>query len=301
MKSIISLGVRLLRRCFYNTPVKHWRVTALLYTWVGRLLIGREPYPIIEVDGMKLKTNGDDVIVTAALVNGNYEPYAMGVFRALVREAVGKACEPLVFCDVGANIGLYSVAAARIDPSVHVFAFEPNTTSYRLLQDNIALNGLARVTPVNAAVGEAPGQASLDISSASAGLHSIYGTGTRRHEVAVVALDDFFAARGARPNLVKVDVEGYEPLVLRGMQRLLQSGPLQIILEFNPDLLKLGGKDPAEFLRELSQRFDPIYCLDEIDLSPIPYHPGDHALERKLHSVGYNLLLVKGDVPECLR
>jgi FkbM family methyltransferase len=184
---------------------------------------------------------------------------------------------------------------------VEVFAFEPNTTSYRLLQDNIALNGLAQVTPVNVAVGEASGTASLDVSSPSAGMHSIYGTGARRYEVTVVSLDDFFTARGVRPNLIKVDVEGYEPLVLRGMKRLLAAGPLQMILEFNPDLLKQGGKEPAEFLRELTECFDRIYCLDEIERSPLPYHPGDHALERKLHSVGYNLLLIKGDIPDCLR
>jgi hypothetical protein len=157
------------------------------------------------------------------------------------------------------------------------------------------------VTPVNVAVGEAPGTASLDVSSASAGMYSIYGTGARRHEVAVVSLDDFFAARGVWPNLMKVDVEGYEPLVLRGMKRLLEAGPLQIILEFNPELLKQGGKEPAEFLRELAERFDRITCLDEIERRPLPYRPGDLALERKLHSVGYNLLLSKGDVPECLK
>jgi FkbM family methyltransferase len=300
MKSIISLGIRLLRRCFYNTPIKHWRVTALLYAFVGRLLIGKEPYPVIEVDGMKLKTNGDDVIVTAALVNGNYEPYTLDVFRSLLREVVGKAHGPVVFCDVGANIGLFSVVAARIDSSIEVFAFEPNTTSYRLLQDNIALNGLVRITPVSAAVGEASGKASLDISSANAGMHSIFGTGTKRHEVTVVSLDDFFAERGTQPGLIKVDVEGYEPLVLRGMKRLLQDGPMQIILEFNPELLKLGGKEPSEFLHELTEHFDRIYCLDEIERKPLPYRPGDHALEHKLDSVGYNLLLIKGDVPPCL-
>lgn len=302
MKSILTFLIRILRRCFYNTPVKNWRVTAFLYACVGRLLIGRDAYPVISFEGMKLKTNGDDVVVTIALVNGNYEPFTLRIFRALIREAMGKVdAGSFVFADLGANIGIFTVVAAGIDSRLKVFAFEPNPVSYEILRDNINLNGLVNATAVNAAVGETGGTASLDVSSYSAGMYSIYGKGSKRVDVAVVSLDGFFSEQGIRPRLVKADVEGYEPLVLRGMKKILQTGPLWMIIEFNPELLKRGGKDAVEFLKELELQFDGIYCLDDVEEVPIRYQSSDLTLERKIGSVGYNLLLVKGDVPECLR
>jgi predicted RNA methylase len=45
---------------------------------------------------------------------------------------------PLVFADVGANIGLFAATAAALDPMVKVFAFEPNPLSYQLLEANNA-------------------------------------------------------------------------------------------------------------------------------------------------------------------
>ena len=264
-------------------------------------MIGKDLYPIIPFEGIKLKTNGNDVIITAGLMNGNFEPFTIHIFHALVREALATMEEEsCFFVDVGANIGVFAVTAAAIDSRLKVFAFEPNPISYQLLADNIELNKLTNVTPMNTAIGEGSGMASLDISSHSAGLYSIHGTGSKRMEVPLVSLDDFFATRGIWPRLFKADVEGYEPLVLRGMQGLLARSPLQIILEFNPELLKQGGKEPEQFLKELALQFDAIYCLGEIERKTILYRSGDLSLERKICSIGCNLVLIKGEVPECL-
>jgi FkbM family methyltransferase len=295
VKSLLSFLIRTLRTLFYNTPVRHWRVTEIIYAGVGRLLLGSDPNPIVQLDGMKLKTNGRDVIVTAALLNGNYEPFTLRIFRQLIEEALAKnPGKPCVVVDVGANIGVFTVTAARIDPRVQVFAFEPNPASYALLEENLRLNDLRNVTATQAAVGEKAGSASLDISSPQAGMHSIYGPGAERIEVPVVALDDFITERQVSPAILKVDVEGYEPQVLLGMRRLLFRGEFQMILEFNPDHLKRGGKDPEAFLDELVSQFDFVFCLDEIAQRAVPYVRGDEAIREKILSVGYNLLLVRG-------
>jgi len=302
MKSVISPLIWFLRRCFYNTPIKNWPLTAYLYGKMGRFLVGSDPFPLIDYQGLKLKTNGADVIITAALVNGNYEPFTLTVFHALILEGLRKKMtDTFVFADIGANIGIFAIAAAARNPGLRAFAFEPNPASYRLLQENVELNGLKNVTAVNAAVGAEAGKVSLDVSSPHAGFHSIYGSGSNRIEVPALALDDFFPAQGCVPSLIKVDVEGYEPLVLRGMRTLLKKGPLQIILEFNPEHLNRGGKEPVAFLEELTEQFDAIFCLDEIERASLCYTPDSLALKRKILSVGYNLLLVKGDVPECVR
>lgn len=298
MKSLHSILIRTLRHIFYNTPVKHWKITELIYARVGRVMVGSDPYPVLELNGMKLKANGQDVIVTAALANGNYEPFTLRVFRELMEVAWAKnETQPCVFVDVGANIGLFTVTAARLNPRVRVFAFEPNPTSYGLLQENIELNGLTNVDAAQAAVGETRGRASLDISSPHAGCHSILSSGTRRMEVPVICLDDFFAEKKLFPSLIKVDVEGYEPRVLRGMKSIPREHEFQIILEFNPEHLARGGQDPAAFLDELVSMFDSIYCLDEIGQTLIPYTPDDASVKEQITTVGYNLLLVRGTRP----
>jgi len=243
MKSIVSSLIWFLRRCFYNTPIKNWPLTAYLYGKVGRLLVGSSPFPVIDYQGLKLKTNGADVIITAALVNGNYEPFTLSIFHALIAEGIQRKKEqPYVFADIGANIGIFAITAAARNSEIKVFAFEPNPVSYRLLEENVEMNGIKNVTAINMAVGAEAGNVSLDVTSPHAGLHSIYGEGSNRLDVPVIALNDFFLARGCMPDLFKADVEGYEPLVLQGMGKLLQNGPFQIILEFNPEHLSRGEK-----------------------------------------------------------
>ncbi len=302
MKRLLSWGIRTARRLFYNTPIKHWRVTEWIYAAVGRRLIGNDPFPVLQLDGMKLKANGQDVIVTAALVNGNYEPFTLLIFRRLLIEALEKSGEePCVFVDVGANIGLFTVTAALLHSKLQVFAFEPNATSYRLLEENLELNRLTNVNAQRSAVGEKRGTASLDITSLQAGMHSIYGRGARRMEIPVVSLDDFLLERRLLPSLIKVDVEGYEPRVLEGMKSFPDNHQFQMILEFNPEHLKRGEKDPADFLEDLLSRFDSVHCLDEIEGRVIPYIRSDVVVRERILGVGYNLLLVRGTLPECLR
>jgi FkbM family methyltransferase len=295
MKSVLSVVVRTLRHFFYNTPVKHWKVTQLIYAAVGRLMIGNDPYPIVQLEGMRLKANGQDVVVTAALANGNYEPFTIRIFRRLIEEALKKnENEACVFVDVGANIGLFTITAALLNPRVQVFAFEPNVTSYQLLEENLQLNGLTNVSAQQAAVGEKKGRASLDISSPQAGCHSICSSGARRIEVDVICLDDLFLEKHMLPSIIKVDVEGYEPQVFHGMKSLPLQHEFQMILEFNPGHLERGGEDPGAFLEELVSQFDSIYCLDEIGQTVIPYVHGDAAVKEKIIGFGYNLLLVRG-------
>jgi len=301
MKSLLSLLVRILRHLFYNTPVKHWRVTEWIYAAVGRFLIGSDPYPLLQLEGMKLKANGQDVMVTTALVNGTYEPFTVRIFGQLLAEALArKGDETCVLADVGANIGFFTVTAALLHPRLQIFAFEPHAVSFRLLEENLRLNGLTNVRAEKAAVGEERGRASLDVSSPHAGMHSIYGAGARRTEVPVISLDDFFQERQVFPAFIKVDVEGYEPRVLQGMKNFSSRHEFQMILEFNPEHLDRGRKNAAEFLEELVLQFDFVFCLDEIRQRVIPYMRGDAAVREKILGVGYNLLVGRGTPPASL-
>ncbi len=301
MKSLISLVVRILKYCLYNTPVRNWRLTAYIYGKVGSVLIGTAPFPVVECMGVKLKTNGADTSVTTPLINGHYEGYTLEVLHKLIQEKIEKRpLQPLIFADIGANIGVFTVIAAAKNPSIRVYAFEPNPMSFNILKENLSLNCLNNVTAINSAVGSSSGTASLDVSSRCAGTHSLYGNGLTRLEVPLISLDEFFIKAKAAPDLIKIDVEGYEPTVLRGMETLLKKKPLQVILEFHPKWLKRGNQDPAAFLSELTQSFDAIYCLDELRKEARRYATGNLTLERQILSVGFNLLLIRGEIPAFL-
>jgi len=82
--------------------------------------------------------------------------------------------EGMIFCDVGANIGIYSLLAARlVGPTGKVIAVEPEPANAALLRKNIALNQYKHVEVIEKAISERPGILELYLSN-YAGSHSIF-------------------------------------------------------------------------------------------------------------------------------
>lgn len=138
-----------------------------------------------------------------------------------------------LFVDVGANVGSYTVLAAKAIGS-QVVAFEPVASAFAALRDNVQLNGIdARVDARNCCVGSSPGV--LQMTSGLDSMNHVLGVGEVHEasaEVQVVRLDDALAGR--HPFLIKMDVEGYEHEVLRGATQTLSDPKLDcIIMEIN--------------------------------------------------------------------
>jgi FkbM family methyltransferase len=179
----------------------------------------------------KMLVDTGDLIGSVLAVSGVWEPHVTALFRRLL--SAGDVC-----IDVGANIGYFTLLAARlVGPSGHVYAFEPGPRAYPALRANLELNGATNVTVIEAAAGEAEGEALLSAPApgnlASASLRRS-GPGStvvpvRRIDSAVRA-DDL-----ARVRLVKIDVEGYEIEVLKGLEGLFEAGARPaIVVEVNP-------------------------------------------------------------------
>ena len=301
MKSPFLSLIRVARYFLYNTPVRNWKLTAYVYGKVSGLLVRSDSFPEIEYLGARLKTIGADTSITTALINDHYETFTLGILHELTQEGTRqKSPDALIFADVGANIGIFTITTAIRNPAMRIHAFEPNPQSFALLQENLSLNSITNVVAINSAVGAEPGTASLDVSSPCAGTHSLFSSGSTRLEVPLVSLDQYFEVRASAPDVIKIDVEGYEPLVLKGMATILKQENLQVILEFNPEWLNRGNQNPSAFLAELTQLFDAIYCLDEVLGEARRYQPDDAILEKKILSAGFNLLLIKGRIPKFL-
>ena len=165
---------------------------------------------------------------------------ASGLLELSVQQAMKRLlAHGDVFYDVGANVGFFALAGARlVGPAGAVYAFEPVPENAAAIRASAELNGLANVEVVAKAVGRATGRDRLllveDLSWShleSRGLHPL-ATGTL--EIETVAIDDLVADGRLRPpQLVKIDVEGAEIDVLEGMRKTMEEHRPAIVCELH--------------------------------------------------------------------
>jgi FkbM family methyltransferase len=161
-----------------------------------------------------------------------------GLLEPAVQEALRRHVAPgAVVWDVGANLGFFSLLAARLGAG-RVEAFEPVAANAAAVRANAARNGYDGVVHVHeAAMGAADGRASLHVVGDEASWSHLADRGrhpgtTATLEVAVVRGDGLVASRAAAPPaVVKVDVEGSELDVLRGMTSVLAEHRPVLVVE----------------------------------------------------------------------
>lgn len=149
-----------------------------------------------------------------------------------------------VVWDVGANVGLFSVAATvQAGSGGEVVAFEADRWLVSLLERTVRLRDGARQAPLTVmarAVSDGAGTAQFHIANRARAASHLSGYGTSQAggvrltvEVPTVSLDGMLEERRA-PTVVKIDVEGAEPLVFRGATRLLATARPALIVEVYP-------------------------------------------------------------------
>lgn len=186
---------------------------------------------------------------------GRWEPQTLARFAAVVRPG-----DTVV--DVGAHFGIYSLLAARlVGPTGRVLAFEPDPASRAQLERNVAGAHAATVEVRPEAVADRAGRARL-VRAHGAGDASL-DAGDDGIEVETVTLADACAARGASPDVLKVDVEGGEAAVLAGASPALLAGLRALVLEVHETMLAARGIDATRWLSDVAASFDSIERLDE--------------------------------------
>jgi FkbM family methyltransferase len=136
------------------------------------------------------------------------------------------------FVDLGANFGYYTSLASKIvGDAGKVIAFEPSPLAGQVIIDMIAKNEIKNIQFVQAAVGDKDGDIDIfmplgqDVHSPSAFFSDPTFT---RLRVPLIALDHFGPLNdGASIKLIKIDVEGSEPDVIKGLRKLAQGGLIQ--------------------------------------------------------------------------
>ena len=152
-----------------------------------------------------------------------------------------------VAIDVGANIGVHTVLLSRlVGPTGRVHAVEASPSIFARLKENLTRNGADNVVVHNVAVLDAPGTVSVFLHEASneGGTTVVQSEAERRDTsieaiVAALPLDQIVPAEDLRrTRLIKIDVEGAEWLVTRGMRSVLPTlADCAIIMEVTPTAL----------------------------------------------------------------
>jgi FkbM family methyltransferase len=146
------------------------------------------------------------------------------------------------FLDVGCHYGIFSIFGAKlVGPQGQVFSVEPHPGTLKILQGNIDLNHSSNVKVVQGALSEVEGSIPLSYNENGAGPKGLNDPESSVHHVRSLRGDVLFTDGIRIPAAVKVDVEGHEFSVLKGLATTLSSRHCRrLCVEVHPDLLPSG-------------------------------------------------------------
>ena len=200
---------------------------------------------------------------------GPLEPGVTKLFRSLIRQG-------MVVADVGAHFGWYTLQAARLLAGYgKVYSFEPAPQSFALLQQNIQVNGFLETGLVelrNAAMADRSGTAGLWLYPEDSTHNTLFPDEGCSHKIEVRTLTlDEALENETHVDVVKIDAEGAEPLILRGMRRILAANAqIRILMEFAPDNLRRAGYAAEAFADEIRTMGLALARIDDLTGEVLP-------------------------------
>jgi len=135
-----------------------------------------------------------------------------------------------IFWDIGANIGIYSLYCAQKHPDMIIHAFEPHKGNFIRCWQNILLNDFVKVTAYFVALGAAQKMTLFNSQEPTVGSSGGQAEAGNGYPVGMITGDRMAERARACPNYVKIDTDGNEYDVLRGMPETLQSPELKSLL-----------------------------------------------------------------------
>jgi FkbM family methyltransferase len=209
----------------------------------------------------------------------NRSIFLYGTFEISETRLVQAYLRPgMTFLDVGAHIGYYTlVGADLVGASGRVFSFEPGVEMRTRLAANVALNGFGNVEIRAEALAETSGQVGFYPSTllSNQGISSIVAPSDGRAPAVTVpsiTLDDFVARLDRRVDLLKMDIEGAEPQVIRGGPRFFSAPDAPPLIFEAHELAPV-----AEALAPHGYRIRRLHYTLENGLElPDPEHPFDN-------------------------
>lgn len=238
--------------------------------WRARNIFEHLDYSPPDVPVACSTTHGVDIVLEpfedkgverSIFTTGSYEPGTLGVIESALKQGDR-------FLDIGANVGLMSLVAARcVGPSGRVDSFEPLPEIRNLLSQSITLNGFNNVVLHDFALGSAPAQMTIyrhpEVNRGSASLAWSNDVGAAT-TVNIQPLDDIAYRDTDQPiRMIKIDVEGWELEVLRGASAVLTRHPQPVVcIEFS-QTHPLHGGNHLDMFRLMTGHGYEGFCLEK--------------------------------------
>lgn len=193
-------------------------------------------------------------------VSNTYEAASGRLVQRLARGAN-------LFIDIGAHCGFYSLLAASANPALDIIAVEPTPETSDILRKNVETAQAQNVVVRQAAASSSGGKIELFKSAASDNcgpyLHPA-APSVGKFEVQATTIDDLVGEKRPKRLLVKMDAEGHEPAILRGMaQTLANVADVRLLIELNPLMLDCAHSSAAQLLDLLDELGFVSFVVDE--------------------------------------
>jgi len=170
----------------------------------------------------------------------------LGVYETETAKWLQEAIdEGVVFFDIGANFGYFTLLGGRLVGRGRCIAFEPIPDNGEVIRQHLANNELTNISLEQTALSDRTGLAEFVLEDNSATSHLAeyeitHGASSRKSAIKVntMRLDDYCSRNKIFPNVIKLDVEGAEVLVLKGAQAVLTSARPSLIISTHSESLK---------------------------------------------------------------
>ena len=254
-----------------SISLTHRRSWPRAISYLANRWILRRQFLEARVDALNLrfKVKTEDVVGRHIYKYQVHEPV---LSRFLIRHLRFEPGDVVI--DIGANIGWYSLLLAGLAAeNVDIFAFEPDPLNFELLTHNIELNGRQCITALPKALAAGDGvQRLYQHDSNNLGRHSLLQLQDGQSvEVPTTSLDSFWEQQqlGSRvPRFIKIDIEGYELIALRGATKVLERCPA-VLCEFSPDYMRQGGLDPQDLVDLLANGGFTPHAVSEAGVTAV--------------------------------
>jgi len=152
--------------------------------------------------------------------------------------------------NIGSNIGLYCILFEKLFPHSRIIGFEPNYLFYRESLKNLKLNYCKNINIVNKAVGKINSSIFIDNNFIGSSYIIKNNTENNKTNTELITLDDYLI--DTKPDLIFMDVDGFELDVLKGSKNILRYKPI-LIIEIHPLLLKNNKCDMVDIFSLLKK------------------------------------------------
>ena len=249
-------------------PLRRGKLRVVNTLW--RSAAGRPPYNRIAVlrhGNMRLPCDLNEMLQRQFYYFGTYflEDEILRCWEVAAKDT------KVVF-DIGANAGIFSLAALASNPAASVHAFEPTPEIAMRLRATKQMNGLDGLVVNEMAVADRDGVAVLrrwrgeDNSNEGMNFISIGSPVGQEEVIPTVSLDSYCAAHGIEKiDLLKIDIQGNEPLAFAGAKRLLQERRIGYIfaeLNWQPG----SNEEPAAQMIEMLENAGYIFARPSVKL-----------------------------------